>query len=162
MATRGVSAAVIRMRGDPGKPEILLIQRKGNPDGSGYPQKWELPGGGTKPGETDEQCVVRRTLEETGLDVESLGVASHDFTVPPGVVTSQSDDACVHLCKWKGGKFIVFPTNSHLDARWVSVAELFNGQIQVGCPNPTSQGYVSRMMKMILAGFHAHQLRQSP
>ena len=157
MATRGVFAAIVRQEAGI-LPQILLIQRAGKPDGSGYPEQWELPGGGTDPGETDEQCVVRNALEETGLHIKSTKVASIDFTAPPGVVSPQSDDACVHLCEVVGGKYKSFPTGSHLDARWVTINDLFTGKVHI-LTNPTSKGFVSRMMKMILAGFHAHQMR---
>ncbi|MBI2013246.1 MAG: NUDIX hydrolase [Candidatus Colwellbacteria bacterium] len=140
-------------------PRILLIQRAGTPDGKGYPKQWELTGGRANEGESDEECLARRVREETGLEVRSLGVVSPELTAPPGVVTQASDEAVVHLCEVTGGELTSFPTDSHLDARLVSVADLFGGQIQV-LTNPTSKGYVSRMMTMVLAGFRAHQARQ--
>ena len=158
-------------------PRILLIQRAGYPDADptatpakqGHPRQWEIPGGRVQlvpnPNEeepdkerveTDEECLVRCVRAETGFKVRSLGAVSAELTAPPGVVTAQSDDALVHICEVIGGELTDFPTSSHLDARWVSVADLFSGEIQV-LTNPTSKGYVSRMMTMILAGFRAHQ-----
>lgn len=157
MATRGIFAAILRS-GESGAPEILLIQRSGKRDGTGYPGQWELPGGRTMEGETDEQCVAREALEETGLLIRSLGAVSPEFTAPPGTVTAQSDDAIVHLCEVDGGNLKLFPTGDHLAAGWIGVSDLFSGRIKV-LTNPTSKGYISRMMNMILAGFKAYQAR---
>lgn len=33
-------------------------------------QKWQLPGGGTKRGETSQEAVVREVKEEVGLDIK--------------------------------------------------------------------------------------------
>ena len=46
----------------------VLMQRRGD---SG---NWSLPGGIMEIGETLEQCVVRETKEETGLDIEITGL----------------------------------------------------------------------------------------
>ena len=158
MATRGVFAAILRQEKDDW-PEILLIQRAGKPDKTGYPKQWELPGGRVEEGETDEQCVMREVLEETGLQVKSLGVVSPELTAPAGVVTAQSDEAVVHFCEIVGGELKSFPTNDHLDAQWFTVDDLFSDEEVKVLTNPTSRGYVSRMMKMILSSFHAHDLR---
>lgn len=156
MATRGVFGAVIKVIGT--VPRILLLQRKGNGDGTGYPDEWELPGGRANDGESDIDCLSRRVYEETNIWVNSLGQISPDLQAPPGIVTAQSDDACVHLCLPREGDLKHFPTESHKDAKWVTVHEIFNGTFQV-LTNPTSKGYISRMMKMILAGFNAHQIK---
>ena len=50
--------------------------------------KWEFPGGKCEPGETPEDCAVRETREETGLDVavlEAWPPITHDY--PERVVT---------------------------------------------------------------------------
>ncbi|MFI7001638.1 NUDIX domain-containing protein [Nocardia sp. NPDC050175] len=46
----------------------ILMQRRSD---SG---NWSLPGGTMEIGETLEQCVVRETKEETGLDIEITGL----------------------------------------------------------------------------------------
>lgn len=46
---------------------ILIIQHKNLERGNVY---WWLPGGGQKPGETQEECVVREVREETCLNVK--------------------------------------------------------------------------------------------
>jgi len=159
MGTRGVFGAIFvnvdYLEGNP--PAILLLQRNGNPDGSGYPDQWELSGGRVQEGESDEDCLKRVVYQKTGIQVESLGNSLLDLGVAPGVVTAQSDTSCVYLCQKKGGSLKDFPTQSHKAAYWATVGNLFDGEIKVGCPNPTSKGYVSRMMEMILAAFRAHK-----
>lgn len=50
------------VRGD----HVLLIKHKVHASGKEY---WLLPGGGREPGETEEACVARESLEETNLSV---------------------------------------------------------------------------------------------
>lgn len=53
-------AAILRGR------EILLIRHQEHRGGNTY---WILPGGGSEEGESEEDCVRREVLEETGLEV---------------------------------------------------------------------------------------------
>ena len=46
---------------------MLLIQQR---DYEGERSYWVAPGGGREPGETEEECVRREMLEETGLEVQ--------------------------------------------------------------------------------------------
>lgn len=46
---------------------VLLIHRTDN-------DRWALPGGGTELGETVAETVVREVREETGIDVDVLGL----------------------------------------------------------------------------------------
>ena len=48
---------------------VLIAQR---PDGVHKAGFWEFPGGKCEGGETPEQCAVRETREETGLEVTVL------------------------------------------------------------------------------------------
>lgn len=50
---------------------ILLIRGYERHTGASF---WVIPGGGLEPGESEEECVIREMLEETGLvvRVESL------------------------------------------------------------------------------------------
>jgi 8-oxo-dGTP pyrophosphatase MutT (NUDIX family) len=46
---------------------ILLLKQIEHASGRSY---WQIPGGGIEPDETEEQCVQREMLEETGLSVQ--------------------------------------------------------------------------------------------
>jgi 8-oxo-dGTP pyrophosphatase MutT (NUDIX family) len=46
---------------------ILLLKQIEHASGRSY---WQIPGGGIQPDETEEQCVQREMLEETGLSVQ--------------------------------------------------------------------------------------------
>ena len=46
---------------------ILLLKQTEHASGRSY---WQIPGGGIEPDETEEQCVQREMLEETGLSVQ--------------------------------------------------------------------------------------------
>lgn len=54
--------------------EILLIQRSDN-------GKWSMPGGTMEFGESLTSCVVRETLEETGIQIQCTGLVGV-FTDP--------------------------------------------------------------------------------
>jgi 8-oxo-dGTP pyrophosphatase MutT (NUDIX family) len=45
---------------------ILLLKQVEHASGRSY---WQIPGGGIEPNESEEQCVQREMLEETGLSV---------------------------------------------------------------------------------------------
>jgi 8-oxo-dGTP diphosphatase len=55
-----------------GEGRVLLLKR---PDGArNYPGVWDLPGGKVDTGETPDQALVREVREETGLEVQVLGL----------------------------------------------------------------------------------------
>ncbi|MFQ5552647.1 MAG: NUDIX domain-containing protein, partial [Thermoplasmata archaeon] len=65
--TRPVPAvAGVVFRGE----KVLLVRRKVPP----YEGSWSLPGGAIELGETLTQAVVREVREETGLDVDPIGL----------------------------------------------------------------------------------------
>lgn len=54
--------------------ERVLIVRRAHPPARGL---YTLPGGVVEVGETLEQAVIREIREETGLDIEPLGLAGY-------------------------------------------------------------------------------------
>lgn len=58
-----ITGAIIRNR----KNEILLVKNS-------KWKNWIIPGGHVDPGETIEQCAIRETKEETGLDAKFVGI----------------------------------------------------------------------------------------
>ena len=68
----GVAALITRSH------QVLLIQRKG-PHGTGT---WSTPGGHLELGEDPQQCAIRETREEVGLEVSGvrfIGVTNDIF-----------------------------------------------------------------------------------
>ena len=49
------------------KDDHILLVRQRNTS-SGY-EWWNVPGGGREGDESEEQCIIRETKEETGLDI---------------------------------------------------------------------------------------------
>lgn len=65
----GVGAFILKSpKEDPENPRFLIGKRK-NAHGAGT---WALPGGHLEFGETPEECAIRESQEETGLDVTNV------------------------------------------------------------------------------------------
>ena len=104
------------------RENVLLIKR-GQPPLEGF---WSLPGGAQETGETVEEALKREILEETGLEIEILklatmvdiidldkaGKARHHYTVAD------------YLCRAKAG--ILKAGGDAADAKWVQLGELGN------------------------------------
>ena len=52
----------------------LLVVQRGHEPAAG---RWSIPGGRIEPGETAPAAVAREVAEETGLDVEVVGLVGH-------------------------------------------------------------------------------------
>ena len=61
---------------------ILLIKHQEHASGYSY---WVLPGGKRELGETEEDCVQREMLEETGLDVTVERLILNEEGIPLGI-----------------------------------------------------------------------------
>ena len=54
-----------------------------------FPNHWDLPGGGTETGETQQECILRETFEEIGLRLDiSTFVWSQSYPSAGGAVSS--------------------------------------------------------------------------
>ena len=107
---------------------ILLVERGREPL-RGY---WSLPGGVVEAGERLEEAIRREVREETGLDVEPLGV----FEVFERIHRDSRGRPEYHyvlidyLCRVRGGE--LNPADDVASARWVSPAELAGYRITEG------------------------------
>jgi len=102
------SALVIREKG------VLLVKRGREPE----PDKWSLPAGLMKIGETAEETVIRETYEETGILIEVEDLLGVYDLIGGGyhyVVICFS-------CRPVGGE--LRPGPDVKDARWFSLEEL--------------------------------------
>jgi ADP-ribose pyrophosphatase YjhB (NUDIX family) len=80
------AAAVLleRPTDDDGEPQILLLRRAVEP-GLGA---WDLPAGYLDPGESFEMAARRETLEESGIEIELLGLVGVYHSPPANAVTA--------------------------------------------------------------------------
>lgn len=110
----GVGALILR--GD----EILLIKRGIDP-GKGL---WSIPGGLVEVGETVREAIKREVLEETGLEIEVLGV----IDVIDNIVRDESGRVKFHyviidfLAKPKGGELKAL--SDAVEATWVKLSQV--------------------------------------
>lgn len=105
------------VRDDAGR--VLMIERADN-------GLWAVPGGAQDIGETTVQAAVRETREETGIDVEVIGVAGiysnprHVIAYDNGEVR-QEFSVCFHA-RPLGGR--VTPSTETTRVHWVEPARL--------------------------------------
>ncbi|WP_433580011.1 NUDIX domain-containing protein [Nocardia brasiliensis] len=98
----------------------ILMQRRGD---SG---NWSLPGGAMEIGETLEQCVIRETREETGLDIEITGLLGI-YTDPLHVIEYSDGEvrqefAITYYGRVTGGQIQV--SDESTAVRFISLTEL--------------------------------------
>ncbi|MEV6504173.1 NUDIX hydrolase [Streptomyces prunicolor] len=98
----------------------ILLQRRRDND------MWALPGGAMNIGESLPECAVRETREETGFDVEIIGIVGtytnprHVFAYDDGEVR-QEFSVCF-LARPVAGQLAV--SEESTDVRWFQPAEV--------------------------------------
>ena len=111
-----VGVGVVILRGE----EVLLI-RRGKPPRVGH---WSLPGGAQELGETVNEAALREVLEETGVEIEIIGLVDVvDSIRRDGDGQVEFHYTLVDLAaEWRSGE-----ARSGSDAdgvRWVPIAEI--------------------------------------
>ncbi|HLJ46824.1 MAG TPA: NUDIX hydrolase [Bryobacteraceae bacterium] len=122
----GIGALVFRRDAD--ALEILLVERGKEPL-KGF---WSLPGGILETGEKLAEGICREVLEETGLEVEPLGI----FEIFERIMRDVDGRPEYHYvlvdytCRVKGG--ILGPATDVSDAAWVSQQNLSRYRLTEG------------------------------
>ena len=111
-----VGVGVVILRGE----EVLLI-RRGKPPRVGH---WSLPGGAQELGETVNEAAVREVMEETGVEIEIIGLVDVvDSIRRDGDGQVEFHYTLVDLAaEWRSGE--ARPGSDADGVRWVPIAEI--------------------------------------
>lgn len=130
----GVGAIMFR------RDRILMAQRGKEPL-KGW---WSLPGGAVEAGESLKDAVCREVREETGLEVEPLGV----FEIFERILRDEQGLPEYHyvlidyICRVNGGK--LFPGDDVCAVEWVRRDELDKLQITEGTLGVIEKAFKNR------------------
>ncbi|MGI5421050.1 NUDIX domain-containing protein [Actinomadura luteofluorescens] len=123
--SRKPSASAL-VRDDAGR--VLLLKRTDS-------DVWTLPTGGLEKGETLRECAIRECREETGVEIETLGLVGV-FSSPDHVIeyvkggrvdeVRQPVNVCLHA-RPVGGKLTATPEAA--EVRWVEPDDLGDYEI---------------------------------
>jgi 8-oxo-dGTP diphosphatase len=123
-----LASYVVVVRPGAGGEEILLALWNEDADH----KRWTLPGGGVELQETTEQGAVREAKEETGYDVELLGLLGIETDVIPGAGRTHADQRhrdlkavrVFYAARVVGGELTHERGGTTDEARWFPVAEV--------------------------------------
>ncbi|WNB91274.1 NUDIX hydrolase [Bacillus sp. NEB1478] len=90
--------------------ETLLLKTHFRPD------TWEMPGGQVEEGEPLEEAVCREVLEETGIEIELVGVTGVYYNTTRHVLT------IIYKAKYITGTIVIQPEEVQ-DARFIAIDE---------------------------------------
>lgn len=112
----GVSGVVLR--GDPGREQVLLVQRADT-------GRWSVPAGIVEPDEQPADCLVRELWEETRVRVHVERLVS---LVADAEITYPNGDRCQYIsmtfrCRYRAGEAVVGDEES-LAVGWFDLAAL--------------------------------------
>lgn len=107
----GVGAVVFR--GD----DILVIKR-GKPPFEG---QWSIPGGGLEYGEALQDAVIREVREETGLEIEVLGLLNIYEALPNETGFAAHTIMIDYAAEWASGEPVA--GDDAMEAEFVSMDE---------------------------------------
>ena len=103
------------------KDDAVLLIRRARPPRAG---RWSLPGGAQELGETWVACAHREIAEETGLEIELIGIVD----VVDAITRDDAGRVLRHYtlvdvaAEWRAGEPVA--GDDAADARWVPRAEL--------------------------------------
>lgn len=111
------AAAVIVRNDENGTKQILLIQRSASDH---WPHFWEFPRGKCDRGENEEttNCVKREVKEETGLDINILGLIDKFQYIADG--GTRLTTCYNYLCKLTNSNQKIKLSSEHQDFKWIS------------------------------------------
>lgn len=118
---------------------ILLIRRGGYP----YQNRWALPGGFVRPGETVEQAAIRELREESGVSdvsLSQLGVFSEPGRDPRGWNIS-----CAFLALTESELIALAPSKDAADTQWFRIRYQLIHSVTEGSVQPQKGRSVYRL-----------------
>ena len=93
--------------------KILLTQRGQHPH---HPFQWEFPGGKMKPGENEEECIIREINEELELQLEIVErLKPAEFNYGFKII-----ELIPFICFIRTGEIKL---NEHVDFKWIRLQE---------------------------------------
>lgn len=127
------------------KGDQILLGKRINAHGDGT---WQATGGHLRFGETPEDCAIRETLEETGLQISQIirGPYTNDFFPSDGKREEKHYITLFMLAKYEGGEPVVKEPDRCERWEWFKWTEL---------PNPLFEP----INNLIAAGFSITDVR---
>jgi len=105
--------------------DILLLKQVEHASGRSY---WQIPGGRIEPNETEEQCVQREMLEETGLHVQVHSLLLDEPSTPGAIYKRWKTYRCAILaCEARPGsepEAVYADAYSFIEVGWFDLRDM--------------------------------------